>query len=169
MKEDDCRSEEQPVRKGWRLTEMEEQINVMERIKIKRILICPPSFMFDPPPQRRNHLTVSDSLPLHPGPLYFPVWECSCAAAAAILNYIGQWEIVCMLQCFFLAGLATEAVKLASVHRLDAANTLRHSVTSSCASEEERTKDYHDANQQTHMHTGTGRENQDFHTVLREQ
>lgn len=52
--------------------------------------------MFDPPPQRRNHLTVSDSLPLHPVPLNFPVWECSCAAAA-ILNYIGQWEIVCML------------------------------------------------------------------------
>lgn len=25
---------------------------------------------------------------------HFPAWENSCAAAAAILNYIGQWEIV---------------------------------------------------------------------------
>lgn len=49
----------------------------------------------------RNHLTVSDSLPLHPVPLHFPAWECSCAAAA-ILNYIGQWEIVCMLLLFWL-------------------------------------------------------------------
>lgn len=36
-------SEEQLVRKRWRPTEMEEQINVMERVKIKRILICPPA------------------------------------------------------------------------------------------------------------------------------
>lgn len=36
-------SEEQPVRKRWKLTEMEEQINVMERVKIKRVLICPPA------------------------------------------------------------------------------------------------------------------------------
>lgn len=28
---------------------------------------------------------------------HFPAWENSCAAAAAILNYIGQWEIVYML------------------------------------------------------------------------
>lgn len=44
-------------------------------------------------------LTLFFPLLLHPPPLYilyhfsFPAWENSCAAAA-ILNYIGQWEIV---------------------------------------------------------------------------
>lgn len=57
--------------------------------------------MLDLPPHRRNYLTVSDSLPLHPVPVHFPACKCSCAAAA-ILNYIGQWEIVCMLPFFWL-------------------------------------------------------------------
>lgn len=65
----------------------------------------------------------------------------------------------CLYAAIFLAGLAPETVKLASVHGFDAVNTLRHSMASSYALEEERTKDCKPTD--THMRTGTGRTNAD--------
>lgn len=87
-------AEEKLVRARWRVTGMDGQIHVIERIKAKCFFFhLVPCLMSDLPPNSHNGLTVSDSLPLHPVLLYCPVWECSCAVAA-ILHYIGQWEIV---------------------------------------------------------------------------
>lgn len=121
--------------------------------------------MFDLPPHRHNHLTVSDSLPLHPVPPHVSVWECS-SHHFELNRSVGD----CLYAAIFLAGLTTETMKLASMHRCDAVNTLRHSVTSSYASKEERTKDCHDANQQKHTCT-RAQEGQikTGHTALREQ
>lgn len=58
-----------------------------------------------------------------------------------------------MNAAIFLAGLAKETMRLASVHTLDAINTLGHSARTSCASEEEGTKDCHDADQKKHTCT----------------
>lgn len=65
-------------------------------------LVFPSTCLAAPPPLTRAHthstrLYLLFSLSTSFTAFHFPAWENSCAAAAAILNYIGQWEIVYML------------------------------------------------------------------------
>lgn len=140
-------AEENPVRRRWKLTRREGQINVKEWIKIKGCWFVHLLNVSSPSQQAQR----SDYLRFPPFTSSTTSFSC-VGVQLCSSRHFGLYRSVgdCVDAAVLLAGLATDTMTLASVHRFNAINTLGHSITTSCASEEERTKDCRDANQQKH-------------------
>lgn len=134
----------------------------MDYTKIKCISKCPPCLIFLPMAQPSYRLWFP---PFTSCTTSFPCVGVQLCSSRHFELYRSVGD--CLYAAIILAGLATETMTLASVHGFDAVNTLRHSMTSSSASEKERIPN---ANQEEHTctraqkgHLKTG------HTLLREQ